>query len=83
MRKIRFNIELISERLVKTTEWLAQQEEAKGLALGYFGASIGAAAALKAADLLLPPSPRGTSDSGGRNGGRSSGMLVGCEGCKP
>jgi putative phosphoribosyl transferase len=48
----RFNIELISERLVKATDWLAQQEEAKWLALGYFGASTGAAAALKAAALL-------------------------------
>ncbi len=48
----RFNIELITERLVKATEWLAQQEEAKGLAFGYFGASTGAAAALKAAARL-------------------------------
>ncbi|MDI6853877.1 MAG: dienelactone hydrolase family protein [Deltaproteobacteria bacterium] len=48
----RFNIELITERLVKATEWLARQEEAKDLAFGYFGASTGAAAALKAAARL-------------------------------
>lgn len=45
----RFNIELITERLVKATEWLARQDETRGLAFGYFGASTGAAAALKAA----------------------------------
>lgn len=48
----RFNIELITTRLVKATEWLAGQEEAEGLAFGYFGASTGAAAALKAAARL-------------------------------
>ena len=45
----RFNIDLITKRLVKATHWLVQQEEAGALALGYFGASTGAAAALKAA----------------------------------
>ncbi len=48
----RFNIELITERLVKATEWLARQKEAENLAFGYFGASTGAAAALKAAARL-------------------------------
>lgn len=48
----RFNIELITERLVKATEWLARQDESKGLVFGYFGASTGAAAALKAAARL-------------------------------
>jgi dienelactone hydrolase len=48
----RFNIELITERLVKATEWIARQDETRGLALGYFGASTGAAAALKAAASL-------------------------------
>jgi putative phosphoribosyl transferase len=48
----RFNIELITERLVKATEWLARQDETRGLAFGYFGASTGAAAALKAAASL-------------------------------
>jgi dienelactone hydrolase len=48
----RFNIDLITERLVKATEWLARQKEATGLAFGYFGASTGAAAALRAAAVL-------------------------------
>lgn len=48
----RFNIDLITERLVKATDWLAQQEEVQGLPFGYFGASTGAAAALKAAARL-------------------------------
>ncbi|MCL4500237.1 MAG: dienelactone hydrolase family protein [Deltaproteobacteria bacterium] len=48
----RFNIDLITERLVKATDWLAGQDEARGLAFGYFGASTGAAAALKAAARL-------------------------------
>ena len=48
----RFNIPLITERLVKATEWLAGQDAARGLALGYFGASTGAAAALRAAAVL-------------------------------
>jgi putative phosphoribosyl transferase len=48
----RFNIELITDRLAKATIWLAQQEEARDLDFGYFGASTGAAAALKAAARL-------------------------------
>lgn len=48
----RFNIELLTERLIKTTEWLGSIEEAKNLKLGYFGASTGAASALKAAAYL-------------------------------
>lgn len=35
----RFNIDLITARLAKATEWLAGQEAAKGLAFGYFGSS--------------------------------------------
>lgn len=50
----RFNIDLITERLVQATEWLDRQPEAQGLAFGYFGASTGAAAALKAAARLGP-----------------------------
>ncbi len=45
----RFNIELLTKRLIKTTEWVLSFEEAKNLKLGYFGASTGAASALKAA----------------------------------
>ncbi len=45
----RFNIPLLSERLVAATDWLAQQNRTSGLSMGYFGASTGAAAALVAA----------------------------------
>jgi dienelactone hydrolase len=45
----RFNIDLLSERLIATTQWLMEQESTKELPLGYFGASTGAASALRAA----------------------------------
>lgn len=45
----RFDIELLAERLLAATEWVDRQPELKGLSLGYFGASTGAAAALMAA----------------------------------
>ncbi|MBI2599923.1 dienelactone hydrolase family protein [Candidatus Daviesbacteria bacterium] len=45
----RFNIELLTERLIQTTQWVRRQPGIKNLKLGYFGASTGAAAALKAA----------------------------------
>lgn len=44
----RFDINLITTRLIETTKWLGNYEETKKLKLGYFGASTGAAAALKA-----------------------------------
>lgn len=44
-----FDIDLLSERLLAATMWLTRQPETAGLPLGYFGASTGAAAALKAA----------------------------------
>jgi pimeloyl-ACP methyl ester carboxylesterase len=48
----RFNIELLTRRLLLATRWLRDQPGAKGLPLGYFGASTGAAAALIAASEL-------------------------------
>jgi putative phosphoribosyl transferase len=44
-----FDIPLLAERLRETTTWLQRQPEAADLAIGYFGASTGAAAALMAA----------------------------------
>ena len=44
-----FDIELLAERLVAATRWLADQPENGMLPVGYFGASTGAAAALWAA----------------------------------
>ena len=45
----RFDIELLTERLLLVTEWVFDQPELKILPIGYFGASTGAASALKAA----------------------------------
>ena len=45
----RFNIDLLSDRLIATTQWLMEQENTKELPIGYFGASTGAASALQAA----------------------------------
>jgi putative phosphoribosyl transferase len=44
-----FDIDLLADRLVEATEWLEGRDEAKGMPVGYFGASTGAAAALVAA----------------------------------
>ncbi len=45
----RFDIELLTQRLIVATEWLKQQPAAINCRMGYFGASTGAASALKAA----------------------------------
>lgn len=45
----RFNIDLLTERLLLATRWVQEQPRTKDLKIGYFGASTGAAAALKAA----------------------------------
>lgn len=45
----RFNIDLITMRLIDVTQWVQHQKEVKGLSIGYFGASTGAASALRAA----------------------------------
>jgi putative phosphoribosyl transferase len=47
--KLRFNIQLLAQRLVEVTDWLPEFLEAENLKLGYFGASTGAGAALVAA----------------------------------
>jgi dienelactone hydrolase len=48
----RFDIDLLSTRLAAATTWFRGQPRAKGLGIGYFGASTGAAAALIAAARL-------------------------------
>ncbi len=45
----RFDIGLLGARLVGATDWLREQPATRDLAIGYFGASTGAAAALLAA----------------------------------
>ena len=48
-RQLRFNIALLAERLVATTDWVVAQPQTQHFPIGYFGASTGAAAALIAA----------------------------------
>ena len=48
-RHLRFDIELLSKRLIDVTGWLLSRPDTKDLNIGYFGASTGAAAALMAA----------------------------------
>ncbi len=46
---MRFDIGLLTRRLLAATAWLQANPETKALRIGYFGASTGAAAALQAA----------------------------------
>jgi putative phosphoribosyl transferase len=46
---LRFDIDLLAERVIAATDWLLALPEARTQRLGYFGASTGAAAALVAA----------------------------------
>ena len=48
-RHLRFNIELLANRLVAATDWLDQQDLPGKPRIGYFGSSTGAGAALVAA----------------------------------
>ena len=45
----RFDIDLLTWRLERATQWLMEQPRSASLDIGYFGASTGAAAALQAA----------------------------------
>jgi putative phosphoribosyl transferase len=44
-----FDIQLLADRLAAATAWVTSRPELRGLRVGYFGASTGAAAALVAA----------------------------------
>jgi pimeloyl-ACP methyl ester carboxylesterase len=48
----RFDIDLLTERLITVTNFACKLPDLKGLPMGYFGASTGAASALKAAARL-------------------------------
>jgi pimeloyl-ACP methyl ester carboxylesterase len=61
----RFDIELLTRRLIAATRWIAQQPETRELPVGYFGASTGAAAALMAA-AELPDRIQAVVSRGGR-----------------
>src|SRR5712691_1026982 len=49
---LRFDIELLADRLVTTVQWLAREKATERLKVGLFGASTGAGAALVAAARL-------------------------------
>ncbi len=57
-RSVVFDIRLLAERLGDVTRWVRAQSELSSLAVGYFGASTGAAAALWAAANRGAISPR-------------------------
>ena len=48
----RFDVNMLAERLIDSTRWLKKNPSTQKLAVGYFGASTGAAAALIAAAKL-------------------------------
>lgn len=48
----RFDIQLLTKRLIAATRWISEQKETEHLNIGYFGASTGAAGALAAAAKL-------------------------------
>jgi dienelactone hydrolase len=60
----RFDTALLAHRLVGITQWLEQFEPCDGCAIGYFGASTGAASALKASVYL--PQLKAIVSRGGR-----------------
>ncbi|KWX05366.1 hypothetical protein TH66_02865 [Carbonactinospora thermoautotrophica] len=61
----RFNIPLLTARVVGTVDWLARDERTRALPVGLFGASTGAAAALGAA-AQRPDRVRAVVSRGGR-----------------
>lgn len=63
-RKV-FDIDLLADRLLAATQWLAQEAATKGFQYGYFGASTGAGAALQAA-ARAPGSVAAVVSRGGR-----------------
>lgn len=59
-----FDIDFLAHRLGDATKWLSARRDARGHAVGYFGASTGAAAALAAA--AQNPTVRAVVSRGGR-----------------
>ncbi len=64
-RHLRFDIELLAQRLVNATDWLARERDTRNLPVGYFGASTGGGAALVAA-AQRPDLVRAVVSRGGR-----------------
>jgi dienelactone hydrolase len=65
MRSKRFDIELLTARVIGAIDWLASQEPLATLPLGLFGASTGSAACLRAA-AARPQQVRAIVSRGGR-----------------
>ena len=63
--EFRFDIDLLSQRLISATKWLRENPATRNLAFGYFGASTGAAAALIAA-AKIPEEIKAVVSRGGR-----------------
>lgn len=61
----RFDIALLTQRLLDAARWVVSQPAIRELPLGFFGASTGAAAALEAA-AILGPDTRAVVSRGGR-----------------
>lgn len=61
----RFNIDLLTHRLIEVTNYVSRLPNLKNLPIGYFGASTGAASALKAA-ARLPHKIEAVVSRGGR-----------------
>lgn len=65
MGEYRFNIPFLTKRLIAATDWVMNNSSTKGLAIGYFGASTGAAAALIGAT-HFPDTVKAVVSRGGR-----------------
>ncbi len=63
--KKRFDIPLLTQRLITVTNWAIKEPSIQHLPIGYFGASTGAAAALQAA-VALPQYIQAIVSRGGR-----------------
>jgi putative phosphoribosyl transferase len=64
-RQLRFDVDLLAERVIGATDWLKQNPIAAQFKIGYFGASTGSAAALLAAT-QRPNEVRAIVSRGGR-----------------
>jgi pimeloyl-ACP methyl ester carboxylesterase len=62
---LRFDIDLLSERLTAVSQCTGTRDDLGGLAVGLFGASTGAASALRTA-VLLPSTAKAVVSRGGR-----------------
>jgi pimeloyl-ACP methyl ester carboxylesterase len=64
-RHLRFDIELLAQRLLAATDWAASDSRTRSIPVGYFGASTGGGAALVAA-AARPSSVSAVVSRGGR-----------------